>query len=56
MDLGPGRHDSTGWSRRQVSDDGGIMWAVCQIGETPLEVDGRTYWNGRSGKHVCKRK
>lgn len=41
VDLGPGRHSSTGLSRREVHDNGGFELYVCPAGYIPVGPDGR---------------
>jgi hypothetical protein len=41
MELRPGRHDSTGLSRREVGDNGGFELYVCPAGYIPVGPDDR---------------
>ena len=41
MDLGPGRHNSTGLSSSEVRDNGGFELYVCPSGYVPVGPDNR---------------
>jgi hypothetical protein len=41
MDLGPGRHNSTGLTRREVDSNGGFELYVCPAGYVPVGPDGQ---------------
>lgn len=52
MPLGPGREDSTGYSRSEIDRVGGVWKAVCPGGYIPVNPNG-TYWDGRGGRYNC---
>jgi hypothetical protein len=54
MNLGPGRHDSTGLSSQEVSSKGGIRIAVCAQGEVPISTRTRRYWTNGNDRFFCK--
>jgi hypothetical protein len=52
MHLSPGRRDSTGMSRREVDEKGGLIAAICPEGYIPVNARDN-YWRG--GQYRCKK-
>jgi hypothetical protein len=54
LDIGPGRHQSTGLSAREVSEMGNVRFAVCPKGAIPISGSTRKYWRNPDDQYVCK--
>ena len=55
MDLGAGRHDSTGWNRREVQEKGGFELYICPAGYVPVDANNQ-YVNRVNTQFRCKRR
>ncbi len=53
VELNPGRSSSTGSSRREVEQVGGLAYAVCPLGSSPRTADGR-YWDNATAAYHCE--
>jgi hypothetical protein len=54
IDIGPGKVVNTGLSQKEINNAGGIIWAVCKLGEVAYEPDGRNKWLGRTRNFICR--
>jgi hypothetical protein len=54
MELGPGRHNSTGWSRSEVQEKGGFGLYICAAGYIPVDANSQ-YVNRVNTQFRCKR-
>jgi hypothetical protein len=55
MDLGPGRHSSTGFDRREVQEKGGFELYVCPAGYSPVDAQ-NNYVTRVNTRFRCKKR
>jgi hypothetical protein len=54
IDLGPGRHNSTGYSRSEVQQKGGFELYICPSGYVPVDAN-NGYVNRVNTQFRCKK-